>query len=92
MRNNKYRILQNIIQGKGDGRRGPGRRVETMILSLELSINFTDAKVKMNQTSCSKLSIQRSFVRKMFYLRTMRRKKGVIFFFQLFKLFLEKTK
>jgi len=26
MRNNKYRILQNIIQGKVDGRRGPGRR------------------------------------------------------------------
>jgi len=26
MRNNKYRILQNIIQGKVDGRRGSGRR------------------------------------------------------------------
>jgi len=26
MRNNKYTILQNIIQGKVDGGRGPGRR------------------------------------------------------------------
>jgi len=26
MRNNKFRILQNIIQGKVDGLRGPGRR------------------------------------------------------------------
>jgi len=39
-RNNKYRILQNIIHDKVDGRRGPGRRRISWLANLQKSNIF----------------------------------------------------